>query len=474
MTLLLAAAATSLFFTEPQPLNMPRAEAYLVTQGARSRLEDRYGVLDLWTSQAVLGRWMDDDGRVFTLSRLKTVPPVFRDVSRTRTDYAADRRDMLEKDLATLRLAISHLAPCEPADEPDGPRHDPRGIATTLYYHGTNTSAIVCAFLPKEPRCWYLATWELMEGDDFDFCKREFEEEFLEKWDDVVKERLATEREYARLLGGKERKAKSRPTERELLRADARHSVANYPMWHVTDGDEFSVLDDLPATSDFVASFTNDLKRMRLKYAEAIPSPLDGSNTLCVARIFRDRNEYLDAVGDDMKWSAAYWSQRRREIVACLPPRGEAELLKTLRHEAFHQYLSYACAMVQASPWFNEGYAEYFEDTESADWNLPITEDGIEEAANLIPALMAMDYDAFYGGSDEERRFKYRLAWSLAYFIEKGAPDVAGEPFKNLKRDYVDALLRLRDMRLATEQAFSRDGMLREFVAEWTRFWTDR
>ena len=59
------AAAFSLFLAHPAPLDMPRAEAYLVNDGESIRLEDRYSVDDLWTSRAVLGRWEDDDGRFF-------------------------------------------------------------------------------------------------------------------------------------------------------------------------------------------------------------------------------------------------------------------------------------------------------------------------------------------------------------------------------------------------------------------------
>ena len=51
--------AASLFFAHPTPLDMPRAEAYLVREGGVRRLEDRFNTLDLWTSRAVLGRWED-------------------------------------------------------------------------------------------------------------------------------------------------------------------------------------------------------------------------------------------------------------------------------------------------------------------------------------------------------------------------------------------------------------------------------
>jgi len=145
--------------------------------------------------------------------------------------------------------------------------------------------------------------------------------------------------------------------------------------------------------------------------------------------------------------------------------------MKTIRHEAFHQYLSYACSMVSASPWLNEGYAQYFEDEESADWGVDVGAERLERLAESLPALMLMDYAEFYGGTDAERRLKYRTAWSLARFIEKGAPKVRFEPFANLKRDYVESLLRHRDMRRATADAFGSEDKLKSFVSEWKRFW---
>ena len=61
--------AASLFFLHPLPLEMPKAQAYLVKEEGRMMLEDRYDTLDLWTSQAVVGRWEDDDGRENPFSR---------------------------------------------------------------------------------------------------------------------------------------------------------------------------------------------------------------------------------------------------------------------------------------------------------------------------------------------------------------------------------------------------------------------
>ena len=83
--------AASLFFAHPTPLDMPRAEAYLVKEGGLRRLEDRFNRLDLWTSRTVTGRWADDDGRVFTLAVLSAMPPsVAGDATVTRVGYEAE------------------------------------------------------------------------------------------------------------------------------------------------------------------------------------------------------------------------------------------------------------------------------------------------------------------------------------------------------------------------------------------------
>lgn len=459
-------AACALFSgsgTEPAPLDMPQAEAYLVKERGEFHLEDRYNRLDLWTLQAVIGRWIDDDGRIFTLSRLDFAPPaVNADECVTRTDYVAGRVPVDKRDEKRLRRALAVLSPVELPEKGVPPRQLPRGFEDVDYWHGTNTGFIVCAFLPEKSDCWFLATLELTAEDvpaEMTAC---FEDDFLSgEW----------KRKFSKMP--------PRPQvsgERELLRADARHSVAAYENWRCSDAEEFSVLDEVPGGGSFVAALTNDLRVMRRRYAETVPSPVNGSNALCVARIYADREGYLTAAGESMAWSAAYWNPRRRELVAYLPESGREALMRTIRHEAFHQYLSYAVSMIPSSPWFNEGYAQFFETdaggepeegfAASAEW--------LDEAATMLPALMKMDYPEFYAGNAEERRVKYRLAWSLAYFIEKGAPKVRFDPFKNLKRDYIAALLDRHDMHHATDAAFGGAEKFAAFIDEWKRFWKNR
>lgn len=448
--------AASLFFTNPLPLELPKASAYLVREKGIQRLEDRYDRLDLWVSQSVDGRWLDDDGRIFILAHLDRLPPSGDGVT-TRVADAKEHAKVDYKKLDEVRRAIDPLSPIEIALEPKPIRRLPRGYKDVDYWQGTNRSAIVCAFLPEKEKVWRLATWELAEGDDYDEALKLFEEEFLRN-----------NRTAWRLARG----ASKHPSERDLLRRDVHHSVAAYDNWHFTSSEDFVVIDDLPS-ADFAAVVTNDLTRMRRLYAETLPTPIDATNVLAVARVYATREEYLDAleaVGlTNMSWSAAYWSPQRRELVA------HNASMPTLRHEAFHQYLTYATATLPTSPWLNEGYAQYFENVDSLEWNLssgrPTAED-LEHYSLMLPSVFKMDYDEFYSGDDEERQLKYALARSIAVFIEKGAPEIRFKPFANMKRDYFEELFVSRSPEKATLAAFrNKRELFEKFIGAWLAYW---
>ena len=109
--------ALSLFFTEPAPLDMPRAEAYLVHENGVSFLEDRFNSLDLWTTQTVIGRWVDEQDRLFMLSALAVQPPSADWLSTvTRGEYD-ERRVKMPRVRANadfprgFREAVSLLSP---------------------------------------------------------------------------------------------------------------------------------------------------------------------------------------------------------------------------------------------------------------------------------------------------------------------------------------------------------------------------
>ena len=474
--------AISLFFTEPAPLDMPRATAFLVEEDGVRRLEDRFDQMDLWLTQTIIGRWVDEDDRVFTLASLVCEPPsADAEGTATRAEHAA-RRVPLKRVRANggfptaFRRSVALLSDCALCtDKPRSSRQLPHGYRDVTYWqHPTNYASVVCAFRREKSERWYLAVWHLAENDDYAERMQVFEDQFLRKeFEEFIQHRDAEMSRDASVL------KKERLSERELLREDARHSVAAYSDWHFTDAEEFVVLDDLPSRTA-VTQLTNEFTTMRARYAAALPTPIDGSNVLCVARLYASRAEYLNALevegNTNLSWSAAYWSPLRRELVAYLPEGGADELMKTFRHEAFHQYLSYAASMISTSPWLNEGYAQFFEDVEDETWGEPfdVSEEGLARLAKLIPGLLFMDYDQFYDGTDLERRLKYRLAWSIAVFLEKRAEKVRFRPFAKLKNDYFEALFETRDRRRATSAAFRNEDTLKLFVAEWQKFWKNR
>ena len=180
----------SLFFLKAMPLDMPQAESYLVTESSgRMHLEDRYDELDLWTSHAVLGRWLDDSGRLFTVARLHEVAPE-KSSSMTREKYTANIVTPKKKELSVRDLAISKLSPFPLPEKPKAPRMPIRGFKEVQYFHGTNTTSVVAAFLPEENPYWYLAIWDILPEDDFEVAIETFEEKFLGEWDEIIKRAL--------------------------------------------------------------------------------------------------------------------------------------------------------------------------------------------------------------------------------------------------------------------------------------------
>ena len=168
------------------PLDMPRAEAYLVREDGVSRLEDRFDRMDLWMTQAVIGRWSDEKDRLFLLSALDVCPPMIdRATVLTRAEYESRKvrmkRVRANADFpAAFRDAVTLLSPCPVLSKPRAPRQMPRGYKEVYYWQNpTKYSDIVCSFLPEKTNTWFLATWKLAEGDDYPTQMAAFEDQFL-------------------------------------------------------------------------------------------------------------------------------------------------------------------------------------------------------------------------------------------------------------------------------------------------------
>ncbi len=465
------------------PFALPKAEGYLVTssKGAR-RLEDRFDVFDLWVSATVRGRWVDAEGNQLQIARLFARPPMDAPgtVSTRRAFYDALARQPIDPEqLAQRDEAVQSVAPVE-VQGPVKPRRSQRhNLRDVVYYPSTNDHALVCAFRPRTPERketadWYLASLLAAPTADMNEVQAWFDEAFLDA--------IYVPNARARSAPVAAPFPPDGATEEELLWRDVRGNVVNYDDWHSASAEDVLVVDNVDPVLRglFIASLTNNLPRLRRAYARCVPSALSATNQTAVVRVFRSREEYLAYVGVEQKWTAALWSPVRRELVLYLPESGAEQLLHTVWHEAFHQYLAYAGSMIDSSPWFNEGHAQLFEHSHFDRTGAIVFDRDVQaaayvqqyaaELAQYMPAVLEMDYPAFYDGTQEEIAAKYRLAWSIAYFLEVGAPQVRFRPFERLRADYLKALVRTHSMREATAEVL--DGEAREeFVAAWLDFW---
>ena len=465
------------------PFALPKAAAYLVTSstGAR-RLEDRFDVFDLWESATLRGRWVDDEGNQLQIARLFACPPTDPPgtVCTRRAFYdALSRKTINPRRIDQRDEAATAIAPVD-VRGPVKPRRSQRlNLTDIVYYPSTNDHALVCAFRPRTPERgeatgWYLASLVAAPRANMDEVQAWFDEDFLD--------RIYVPNARARSVPAAAVLPPDDATEDELLWRDVRGNVVNYDDWHSASAEDVLVVDNVdPAPrGPFIASLTNNLPRLRRAYARCVPSALSATNKTAVVRVFRSREEYLAYVGVEQKWTAALWSPVRRELVLYLPEGGTDQLLHTVWHEAFHQYLAYAGSMIDSSPWFNEGHAQLFEHSHfDRDGAIVFDRDAQAEAyvrqyaaelAQYIPAVLEMDYAAFYDGTQEEIAAKYRLAWSIAYFLEVGAPKIRMRPFENVRADYLKELVRTRSMHEATA-AVLNDDRREAFAAAWLDFW---
>ena len=466
-----------------RPFSLPKAEGYLVTSGkGERRLEDRFDVFDLWVSATLRGRWMDDEGNQLQIARLFARPPTDAPgtVCTRRDFYDELKRQLVDpKQPGQRDEAARAIAPVDVQGPVKARRSQRKNLRDVVYYPSTNDHALVCAFRPRTPERketadWYLVSLLAAPNADMDEVQAWFDDSLLDE--------ISIPAARARPEPAASALPPDDATEQELLQRDVRGNIVNYDDWHSTFAEDVLVVDnvDLSVRGPFISALTNNLPRLRRAYAHAVPSALSATNQTAVVRVFRSREEYLAYVGVEQKWTAALWSPVRRELVLYHPETGTEQLLHTVWHEAFHQYLAYAGSMIESSPWFNEGHAQLFEHSHFDRKGEIVFDRDVQAAAYMqeyaaemaqnIPAVLEMDYKAFYGGTQEEIAVKYRLAWAIAYFLEVGAPNVHYRPYENLRADYLKALVRTRSMREATAAVLDEE-MREAFVSDWLDFW---
>ncbi len=472
------------------PVPMPEAQSYLLVGGEELARDDRFDPHELWYNTQCCARWRDPAGNTLIIGRITHRLPLFtvEHVSRERfcLELEDDANRVDPKSRAHVNEWVASFVDT-PVYEPEPLKLNGFTLDELLYYPCDARDTLVYTFRPRrvgnaKNHDWFCVTFHAPGEADRDALRATFEERFIGQLS------LPTRSSKDEGVEAKEvstlRKSEKLPDQPDHpVRVEARKSVENYDDWWFAETDGYIILSDVH--TDIGKSVIRDLQEtlpaLRLAFATLVP-PLTRENDVSLIRIFQSRDAYVRYVGEAQAWSGGMWMPGRRELVLH-QLEGKNELMRTLRHEAFHQYLSFATCMLSTAPWLNEGHACLFENVsvdnkgkvsinEDPD-RCPLLLENIETAVTLLPHLLHATHDEFYEGTTSGRKLKYAMAWGLAYYFQKGAPLERNTPFKNILPDYAAALAQTHDREQATLLAF-KDVDMAVFQENFSEFWLKR
>ena len=259
-------------------------------------------------------------------------------------------------------------------------------------------------------------------------------------------------------------------------------AVANTEGWWYAQTPNYVLKSNLPSRSKtFAKKIQERVEVMRSVYEKFIP-PVGEISAVSVITVPGTRKEYVEYSGAP-EWSAGVWNPSRRElIVSQLEDRGkkegERQMMNTLHHEAFHQYIFYALNNTSPPAWFNEGHADLFASVKVTGSKVKVEEDGYH-LRNLAPyfrskrlsidTLVKSSYGQFYANKD----INYSFAWSLVYFLRKGGEQYESKGYDKILGKCLTELTKSRNMDLASEKAFEGIDM-NQFQNDFYEFWDDK
>jgi len=472
------------------PIPMPMAQTYVFTDDNTMRREDRFEPFELWYANQCCARWNDAQGNRLVVGRMTSRLPLFDEeyVSRKRfADELADDANRIDPDkeadinewVATFVNATVY--------KPQKRKVNAFNLDEVRAYPCDATNLLVYALRPRrignaKNFDWFCVTLQVSDATDPKALRETFESTFIGQI--ALPNRASLdEGAHSEKVSTASRDEKPAGLSDDPVCIDARKSIENYDAWWFAETDGYIILSDINTDvgKTVIKEMQTSLPRLRAAYEKLVP-PFTQERDVSLIRLFQKRDDYVKYVGKDMAWTGGVWMPGRRELVLVLG-ESTAELLRVIQHEAFHQYLSYAYCMIPTAPWMNEGHACLFENaTVSKKGKVTLSEDAnayalltanLDQAVLLLPRLFEADYGAFYAGNSLERRLKYAMAWGLAYYLQKGAPQERNTPFKNILSDYAASLAQSHNFLEATHKAFAEIDMS-VFQDNFREFWLKR
>ncbi|MDD2597813.1 MAG: DUF1570 domain-containing protein [Kiritimatiellae bacterium] len=483
-------ALPSLSQAQPRPLPMPEAHAYLAVDLELLEREDRFAPFDLWFHDACEGRWQDASGNMLTIGRIKTRLPGFSEEHVTRERFAIESANSVyqidSRKQEQIHEWVATFCNAE-LSEPEALNINSIALSTVYAYTCAMSNTLVYSFHPRRIGNarnfeWFCVILQLVDIEDLQAFQLDFESNYIAK----ITQPPATSKREGITSTELETSRKGKTDFNQPnhpVRVAARKSVRNYEEWWLAETDGYIILSDVNTElgKSLIQRLQREMPLLHAAYRALVP-PLTETDDISLIRIFQSKRDYNQYVGEGQEWSGGMWMPQRRELVLTQEFNTE-EIMRTIRHEAFHQYLSYAYCMITPPPWMNEGHACLFEAARiDSKGKVMIEEDekrcnllleNLELATALIPVMLDLSYSEFYGGTPADRSLSYALAWGIAYYLQKGAPLERNTPFKELLHDSATALVATRNYQEATALAFI-DLDMKVFQDNFKDFWLKR
>lgn len=448
------------------PPPSPKVYTYRGTAGDLDWKEDRFDPVELWRHAQYAGRWTGRNETRVTLAVMgRTFPDGFREPHATRETYdkvcaAAETHPVVtEEDVerwmpfftgcpnVTGERLKSMPTRLEPVFRYRLDPGVPHGLAYAFRLNrpGTSTNA------PQ----WVCLLFEGSLEMDPELACRALERECLPSvsWVALAAPAPAA---VSRSLTGKAAATGPAPAgadAHDLAQSQVIESIRNLKDWWYEPSKHYIVLSNLKGSvKTLVTQLNQSMDLIRPLYVRCIPDTPDMG--VSVIRMPATQGEYTAIVGSENGWSGGMWIPDRRELV--IRPLTEAGNMEARRnvfrvafHEGFHQYAFFALNHTDPAMWFNEGYAQLFENATLQNGKVRIEENArvvalvrrvLESGSfHLVPFLKLARMD-FYDADDAVRAANYAMAWGFVYYLKKGVACEAGSPFAGLLDKYVVAI----------------------------------
>lgn len=481
-----------------QAMPLPPAEihTFVYTQGDRQWTEERYEALALWYASQHVAEWAfpGRNGARLVLGAATVAPPVgVGEAHVSLEQFAAFTNSplasMADPDAGSLGAWLGAFAGCRlgaPQALPPG-----RTRLRNLVRYPTDRADTTAWLLRFDrnggyahlPDVWFGAVSIAPSG-----AAGTAERDFVEG---AILANVAPMGRFEGRESAAEKMLRNRDKPkgvRDHPSRDAAHAaVAAHKDMLALDSEDFVLIyKNRPGAQRLARDLLADLQQARAVYARMFPGFADTSDNVSVVYLPATSEEYDAHVGPDHQWSSGLYNGATRELsIRPIAANGRdasyARTIATAFHEGFHQYLHQATGIAQPSVWYNEGHACFFETLSFRNNRASVDEDrsraqildAFLKTKQPVPlrALVAMSYEDFYAGTDQDRLLKYSLAWGFCYFLNRGAPLVRNKPYADILPTYLAALRETGSGAAATAAAFADvnfDALERDFREFWT------